>query len=161
MAIRGNNMDTIEHWKQVIRQANSAFAHDHFTLAAALYQQATLLLVHAWPQYETSLSTADQQHGQDSATLLVICFSISVQNLAESYARQQRWRRCLSTLNRSLQQVQQLQAALPAAHPASLALLRESCNLRRELCRFSQLAQPATGKNLSFASTLPVSASVH
>lgn len=153
-------MDTIEQWKQLIRQANSAFAHDHFQLAAALYQQAALLLAEAWPAYQQQIQAADSHHGQDSVTLLIICFSISIQNLAETYARQQRWRRCLSTLNRSLTQVQQLQQAIPPAHPANVALLRESCNLRRELYRLSQLSTqpcPLHGET----TMLPASTSVH
>ena len=153
-------MDTIEQWKQLIRQANSAFAHEHFQLAAALYQQAAMLLADAWPHNQQQIRAADSHHGQDSITLLVICFSISIQNLAETYARQQRWRRCLSTLNRSLQQVTQLQQTIPAAHPASVALLRESCNLRREMHRLSllstQLCPSVAAKTL-----LPASTSVH
>lgn len=49
-------MDAIEHWKHIIRQANSAFAHDHYALAADLYQQATRLLAQSWPQYEARLA---------------------------------------------------------------------------------------------------------
>lgn len=153
-------MDTIEQWKHLIRQANSAFAHDHFQLAAALYQQAALLLAEAWPDYQQQIQAADSHHGQDSVTLLIICFSISIQNLAETYARQQRWRRCLTTLNRSLAQVQQLQQTIPSAHPANVALLRESCNLRRELCRLSQLSAQPTQPSSS-ATMLPASPSVH
>lgn len=153
-------MDTIEQWKHLIRQANSAFAHEHFQLAAALYQQAALLLGDAWPMYEQQLQVSDGRHGQDSVTLLIICFSISIQNLAETYARQQRWRRCLSTLNRSLQQVQQLQQTIPAAHPANVALLRESCNLRRELYRFSQQS-PETHSFTTSKTLLPASGRLH
>ena len=153
-------MDTIEQWKHLIRQANSAFAHEHFQLAAALYQQAALLLAEAWPDYQQQIQAADSHHGQDGITLLIICFSISIQNLAETYARQQRWRRCLSTLNRSLTQVQQLQQTIPSAHPANAALLRESCNLRRELCRLSQLSAQPTPPS-GGATMLPASPSVH
>jgi|GEM_PF-1204562 len=135
-------MDAIEHWKHIIRQANSAFAHDHYALAADLYRQATFMLAQSWPQHEAQLARAAVPRGEDGTALLIICLSISVQNLAQTYARQQRWRRCLSTLNRALQQVIQLQQQIPPAHPANIALLRESCNLRRELCRFSQLAAP-------------------
>ncbi|MDP2716517.1 hypothetical protein [Rheinheimera sp.] len=153
-------MDAIEHWKHIIRQANSAFAHDHYALAADLYQQATLLLAQSWPQYEARLAGPALAPNQDGTALLIICLSISVQNLAETYARQQRWRRCLSTLNRALQQVIQLQQQIPPAHPANIALLRESCNLRRELCRFSQLAAP-TAPYAVLPHTLPASRALH
>ena len=148
-------MDTIEHWKHIIRQANSAFAHDHYVLAADLYQQAAVLLTQAWPEYEARSADNFIPGAPDGAALLIICLSISVQNLAETYARQQRWRRCLATLNRALQQVLQLQAQLPDTHPANVALLRESCSLRRELCRFSQLA------SVTQTATQPASATLH
>ncbi|NRQ43547.1 hypothetical protein HRH59_13420 [Rheinheimera sp. YQF-2] len=153
-------MDAIEHWKHIIRQANSAFAHDHYALAADLYRQATFMLAQSWPQHEAQLARATVPRGEDGTALLIICLSISVQNLAQTYARQQRWRRCLSTLNRALQQVIQLQQQIPPAHPANIALLRESCNLRRELCRFSQLAAPALQDKI-FCHALPVSHALH
>lgn len=147
-------MDTIEHWKHIIRQANSAFAHDHYVLAANLYQQGVVLLTQAWPEYEAVSADNFVPGAPDDTTMLIICLSISVQNLAETYARQQRWRRCLATLNGSLQQVLQLQAELPDNHPAHVALLRESCNLRRELCRFYQLAPVTKTAIQSTSSTL-------
>ena len=57
-------------------------------------------------------------------------------------------------------QVQQLQQTIPSAHPANVALLRESCNLRRELCRLSQLSAQPTPSS-SGATMLPASPSVH
>jgi hypothetical protein len=82
-----------------------------------------------------------QQQWQDSVVQLVICFSVSVQNLAETYARQQRWRRCPSVLRRTLSQLQRLLQQLPSSHPASIAVLRESCHIRREFYRFNQQCQ--------------------
>ncbi len=135
-------MDPIAHWKHIITQANSAFAHDHFALAAGLYQHAAGLMTDAWPYYVDNQQHLSQQQWQDSVVQLVICFSVSVQNLAEAYARQQRWRRCLSVLRRTLSQLQRLLQQLPGSHPASIAVLRESCHIRREFCRFSQQRQP-------------------
>lgn len=131
-------MDPIEQWKQVITQANRAFAHDHYALAAGLYQHAAGLISDAWPDYVENQLSLSQQRWQDSVIQMVICFSVSVQNLAETYARQSRQRRCLSLLRRTLSQLQALQQHLATEHPASVAILRESCHIRRELLRFSQ-----------------------
>lgn len=131
-------MNPICQWKHLITRANQAFAHDHFALAAGLYQHAAALLSDIWPQYMQNQQHMPQQQWQDSVVQLVICYSVSVQNLAETYARQQRWRRCLSVLRRSLSVVQHLLQQLPPAHPACIALLRESGHIRREFCRFSQ-----------------------
>jgi hypothetical protein len=135
-------MDPIAQWKHIITQANSAFAHDHFALAAGLYQHAATLMTDAWPYYVENQQNLSQQQWQDSVVQLVICFSVSVQNLAETYARQQRWRRCLSVLRQTLGQLQRILQQLPGAHPASVAVLRESCHIRREFCRFNQQRQP-------------------
>lgn len=161
-------MTTIEHWKIIIKQANKAFARQQLQQANALYQQAVILLLYGWDtaaEYaDNTLDDNDTAQHDDQLTLFVICLSISVQNLTESYARQRRWRRCIGTLNRMLQHLQQLQHQLPAHHPASIAVLREGCNVRRELCRFSKLRQQEydqkAGKVASFS--LPaVSMSIH
>lgn len=158
-------MTAIENWKVIIRQANKAFNRKQLMLAQTLYQQGVLLLLQGWPYQLSSMTETTEADSQDDpATLLVICLSITVQNLAETYARQQRWRRCASTLNRALQQLQQVQNQLPASHPASIALLREGCNLRRELCRVSKLQQDeknkASHRKASFMMPL-ASSSIH
>ncbi|MDX3774641.1 hypothetical protein QE250_10995 [Chromatiaceae bacterium AAb-1] len=158
-------MTAIDHWKILIRQANKAFSRKQLPLAAILYQQAVLLLLNNWPSVTIAEpDNAAENMSEDPATLLVICLSISIQNLAETYARQQRWRRCLSTLNRALLQLQQVQQQLPATHPASVALLREGCNLRRELCRFSKLRQDCSHKKAGQKASVIIplaSASIH
>ncbi|MEH8017566.1 hypothetical protein MN202_09990 [Rheinheimera muenzenbergensis] len=151
-------MDPITHWKQIITQANKAFAHDHFALAAGLYQHAAGVMTDAWPDYVENQQQLSQQQWQDSVVQLVLCYSISVQNLAETYARQQRWRRCLSVLRQTLSQLQRLLQQLPGSHPASIAVLRESCHIRREFCRFSQQHQAAHQHSLSVA---PYPAAAH
>lgn len=83
-------MDPIAHWKHVITMANNAFTHDHFALAAGLYQHAAGVMTDAWPYYVENQKLLPQQQWQDSVVQMVICFSVSVQNLAETYARQQR-----------------------------------------------------------------------
>jgi len=139
-------MTAIDYWKFVIRQANKAFSRKQLPLAETLYRQAIqILLLNEQLHDVTDVTDA----ADDPATLKVICFSISVQNLAETYAIQRRWRRCVSILNRGLQQLEQAQLRLPAEHPAAVALLREGCHLRRELCRFSQLQHQCTSKKAS------------
>ena len=143
----------MEQWQQIIAQGNRAFTERHLTAAASFYRQA---ISDVWPiWYHCAFVFCPPELSREEASLPTFCLSISIQNLAETYARQQRWRRCLATLNRALQQVLQLQAQLPDTHPANVALLRESCSLRRELCRFSQLA-PVTQ-----TATQPASAILH
>lgn len=144
-------MNAIEHWKIVIYQANKAFSCQQLSQAETLYRQALHLLLDSWPDVAQRSATQPkvQIHRltDDELSLLVICLSISVQNLAETYVRQQRWRRCTSLLQRASNQLQQAQNSLPADHPASVALLKEGCRLRREFCRFSQLQPQPVASN--------------
>ncbi len=50
-------MDPIAHWKHVITMANNAFTHDHFALAAGLYQHAAGVMTNAWPYYVEKAAT--------------------------------------------------------------------------------------------------------
>ena len=118
-------MELIEDWKTLQRMGNQAFAQQHWQNAAHFYLHSILMLRHHLP--------ALLQPPAQGATLGVICLSIAVQNLADCYHRQGRTKRSTLVLNRALRDFQMLQSLLCASHPATVALLRESCRLRQLL----------------------------
>lgn len=128
-------MDVLEQWKSWIIQANRAFAYDQFELACNCYQQALTLLAEHWPEAGRHGPTA----GELDSESLIVCLSISVQNLAETYARQGRRRRCRGLLKRTLRQFSQWQQRQPLPMEVDAALLRERSRLWRELCRLEQI----------------------
>ncbi|WP_375057323.1 hypothetical protein [Zobellella sp. DQSA1] len=131
-------MDVLEHWKAWITQANRAFAYDQFELACNCYQQALTLLAEHWPPAGRG-EPVDRALDSES---LIVCLSISVQNLAETYARQGRRRRCLGLLKRTLRQFSQWQQRQPLPMEVDAALLQERSRLWRELCRLEQTQAP-------------------
>jgi hypothetical protein len=118
-------VEIIQHWKSLQRLGNQAFNSQQLEAAAQYYLHSILLLKHHLP-----MMLQQHRHG---CSLMFICLSIAVQNLAEVYAKQQRWRRRQLVLNRAMQQFHQLQQQLPAEHPAQLTLLREGSHIRRAL----------------------------
>lgn len=118
-------MDLIKDWKTLQRMGNHEFAQQRWQSASHFYLHSILLLRHHLPMLL-------QQPTQD-ASLSIICLSIAVQNLADTYLRQGRSKRCTTLLNRALRDFQQLQSLLCPSHPATVALLRESCRLRQLL----------------------------
>ncbi|WP_445401007.1 hypothetical protein [Zobellella sp. An-6] len=134
-------MELLEQWKSWITQANRAFAHDRFELACGCYQQALTLLAAHWPPDGREEPVA----GELDSESLIVCLSISVRSLAETYARQGRRRRCLGLLRRTLRQLSAWQQRQPLPMAVDAALLRECGRLWRELCRLEQ-AQAALGR---------------
>lgn len=118
-------MDLIQDWKTLQRMGNHEFAQQRWQSASHFYLHSILLLRHHLPML--------LQQPAQGAALGIICLSIAVQNLADTYYRQGRIKRCSTLLNRALRDFQQLQSLLCSSHPATLALLRESCRLRQLL----------------------------
>jgi len=138
-------MNPIQHWQHLQLQGNQAFRQQQWQLASDYYLHSILLIRHHLPMklhFLAQQPTAQLAIEQDEPLYqfgagadLLICLSIAIQNLAEVYARQQRWRRCHSLLKRALNRLQQLQQQVAPTDNASVVLLQECCNLRRELCR--------------------------
>ena len=132
-------MDPLAHWQHLQRQGNQAFRQAQWQLASEYYLHSIILIRHHLPlklhqqkfQPQSMLLSSSQATTAD----LVICLSIAIRNLAEVYARQQRWRRCHSLLKRALSRLQLLQQQLDAIDNASVVLLQECCSLRREIYR--------------------------
>jgi len=116
-------------WKHITQQANIAFKSEIYAHAEVLYLDAIELMKTALSQ--TSLSGAEDE----PSMLQIICLSISIQNLADLYARQARWPRCFSTLERYLSLYEEAASDAHDDPNLSLAFLQESCRLRRELFR--------------------------
>lgn len=116
-------------WKHITQQANIAFKSEIYAHAEVLYLDAIELMKTAYS--ERNLSSTD-----DKPTMLhIICLSISIQNLADVYARQARWPRCFSTLERYLNLYEEAASDAQDDPNLALAFLQESCRLRRELFR--------------------------
>ena len=120
----------MQHWQQIIAQGNQAFIERHLSAAEHLYRQA---ISDVWPVwYHCAFVGCPPELSREEASLPTFCLSVSIQNLAETYAQQQRWRRCQSTLRHGLNWFEQMLQRLDADHPASIAVLQESAKLRAE-----------------------------
>jgi hypothetical protein len=120
----------MEQWQQIIAQGNRAFTERHLAAAASFYRQA---ISDVWPVwYHCAFVCCPPELSREEASLPTFCLSISIQNLAETYAQQQRWRRCQLTLKHGLNWFEQMLQRLDADHPASIAVLQESAKLRAE-----------------------------
>jgi len=115
-------MELIQNWKMLQRMGNGEFERGQWQKACHYYMNSIFLL-------QQDLTEVLQQQPQQ-ATEVIICLSIAVQNLSETYYRQSRVNCCVALLKQSLRDFQQLQSTLPSEHPAAVALLRESCQLR-------------------------------
>jgi len=139
----------MDQWQQIIAQGNRAFALRHLAEAASYYRQA---ISDVWPiWYHCAFVCCPPELSNEEACLPTLCLSISIQNLAKTYARQQRWRRCQITLKHGLNWFEQMLQRLDCDHPASIAVLQESARLRAEyqaVCSRYQLwqrsSQPAS-----------------
>lgn len=161
-------MDPIRQWQQLQTQGNQAFRLAQWQLASEYYLHSILLIRHHLPaRLVTQTAEINYDYREDSqlpavkSADLLICLSIAIQNLAEVYAKQQRWRRCYSLLKRAISRLQQLQQWVAATDCASVVLLQECCSLRRELCRHTLSCNACLPK--SQAPVLPglVSSSIH
>ncbi|RVT47511.1 hypothetical protein EMM73_04340 [Rheinheimera sediminis] len=120
----------MEHWQYIIAQGNQAFTQRHFAAAVTFYRQA---ISDVWPVwYHCGFVFCPPELSREEASLPTFCLSISIQNLAETYAQQQRWRRCQATLKQGVSWFEQMLQRLDGAHPASIAVLQESAKLRAE-----------------------------
>lgn len=133
-------MNPIQHWQHLQVQGNQAFRQQQWQLASEYYLHSILLIRHHLPMqlhFLAAQPSAEQEQPYQfgAGADLLICLSIAIQNLAEVYARQQRWRRCHSLLSRALNRLQQLQQQVAPTDSASVVLLQECCSLHRELCR--------------------------
>lgn len=163
-------MNPIHHWQQLQRQGNQAFRQQQWQLASDYYLHSILLIRHHLPmklhflaQQPTAQLAIDQNeplYQFGAGADLLICLSIAIQNLAEVYARQQRWRRCHSVLKRALNRLQQLQQQVAPTDSASVVLLQECCSLRRELGRHTLSCNACMTKTPSIHTGL-VSSSIH
>ncbi|CAM5203347.1 hypothetical protein [Alishewanella longhuensis] len=157
-------MNPIQHWQHLQQQGNQAFRQQQWQLASEYYLHSILLIRHHLPIKLHSLVPANAQDAAPyqfgAAADLLICLSIAIQNLAEVYARQQRWRRCHSLLNRALNRLQQLQQQVAPSDNASVILLQECCSLRRELCRHTLSCNACMTKTPSIHTGL-VSSRIH
>lgn len=120
----------MEHWQQIIAQGNQAFTERHLSAAESLYRRA---ISDVWPVwYHCAFVCCPPELSREEASLPTFCLSISIQNLAETYAQQQRWRRCQTTLRHGLNWFEHMLQRLDGDHPASIAVLQESAKLRAE-----------------------------
>ena len=129
-------MNLLAQWKAITTRANQAFAHEHYEQACCYYQQAFTLLVQHWPGGNNMMMVAT---GPDIESL-VVCLSISAQNLAEAHARQGGHRRCLSLLRRTLQRLSDWHRHQLLPPEVEEVVLGECSQLWRELCRQQQMA---------------------
>ena len=127
-------MELIENWKTLQRIGNYEFEQGQWQNASHYYMNSILLL-------RQHLSEILNQQHQDAGEV-IICLSIAVQNLADTYYRQSRLNCCISLLNRALRNFQQLQNRLSPEHPAAIALLREACQLRQLLFMHRETDNP-------------------
>ncbi|KDE41131.1 hypothetical protein ADINL_0204 [Nitrincola lacisaponensis] len=141
-------MDTIEHWKHLTRQANDAFEKECNAVAESLYKR--------------SLSLMQQALENQPGLVQVICLSVSVQNLADLYARQGRWQRCFTILETYRTRFDHAAESLDCPPSVGLSLIQESCRLRREILRHQhEQSHPHTLPDRSWVSSLPMTERVH
>ena len=132
-------MELIQNWKMLQRMGNYEFEQGQWQNANHYYMNSILLL-------RGHLSDIlKNQHEQ--ASEVIICLSIAVQNLSETYNRQNRVNCCVSLLSRALHNFQQLQNTLSSDHPAAIALLREGCKLRQLMFTYKETEEQTMPMN--------------
>jgi hypothetical protein len=107
----------MQQWQHWITLGNQAFSLHQQQLAQQYYQQA---LADVWPVW---------YHNTDEAVLPTHCLAVTLLNLAESYASQQRWRRCRRTLKQGLYWFEQMLEGCDSEHPATVAVLMHQSKL--------------------------------
>lgn len=142
-------MELIQDWKTLQRIGNGEFERGRWKSASQCYLHSIFML-------RQHLPVILRENPQE-ATQIIICLSIAVQNLADTYYHQGRVKRCSSLLKRALVELQERLASLPSLHPAAIALLRESCQLRQRLLMLKASTDPATssGNATTSPKTLP------
>lgn len=129
-------MELIQNWKMLQRMGNYEFEQGQWQNANHYYMNSILLL-------REHLSDI-LKHQHEQAGEVIICLSIAVQNLSETYHRQNRVNCGISLLSRTLHHFQQLQNTLSSDHPAAIALLREACKLRQLMFMHKSIEDQAT-----------------
>lgn len=117
----------MQQWQHWIMLGNQAFSMHQQQLAQQYYQQA---LTDVWPVwYHCAFVECPIELSSDEAALPTHCLAVTLLNLAESYASQQRWRRCRRTLKQGLYWFAQMLDGGDSEHPATLAVLMHQSKL--------------------------------
>ena len=115
------------HWQHWITLGNQAFSRHQQQLAQQYYRQA---LADVWPVwYHCAFVECPSELNADEAALPTHCLAVTLLNLAECYASQQRWRRCRRTLQQGLYWFSQMLQQGVTEHPAVLAVLMHQSKL--------------------------------
>lgn len=139
----------MQRWQHWITLGNQAFSMHQQQLAQQYYQQA---LADVWPVwYHCAFVECPAGLDTDEVALPTHCLAVTLLNLAESFASQQRWRRCRRTLQQGLYWFEQMLEECHQAHPATAAVLMHLSQLQlvsqimaqRQLLALSE-KQPAT-----------------
>jgi hypothetical protein len=117
----------MQQWQHWITLGNQAFSLHQQQLAQQYYQQA---LADVWPVwYHCAFVECPVELNTDEAALPTHCLAVTLLNLAESYASQQRWRRCRRTLKQGLYWFEQMLEGCDSEHPATVAVLMHQSKL--------------------------------
>lgn len=150
----------MQQWQHWITLGNQAFSLHQQQLAQQYYQQA---LADVWPVwYHCVFVECPAELSTDEAALPTHCLAVTLLNLAESYASQQRWRRCRRTLKQGLYWFEQMLQQSAIEHPATLAVLMHQSKLLlvsqlMEQRHLLALAEQQYGGNSGTSSTLTFS----
>lgn len=144
-------MTSLNFWKHLTNQANKAFEREHYPLAETLYRQSIELMKIAL------IEKKKEAINEDPTMMQIICLSVSIQNLADLYARQSRWQRCLTTLESYLNLFERASADTDKPPHVSLTFMQEGCRIRREMIRHrASCKRPLHLETPTPALTLPV-----
>lgn len=121
----------MEQWQHWMAQGNQAFNRQQQPLAQQYYRRA---LADVWPiWYHCAFVDCPAVLNADEAALPTHCLTVTLLNLAESYASQRRWRRSRRTLQQGIYWFHRMLQHHDTAHPASNAVLLQQCQLRAVL----------------------------
>ena len=117
----------MQQWQHLISLGNQAFSLHQPQLAQQYYQQA---LADVWPVwYHCAFVECPAGLNTEEAALPTHCLAVTLLNLAECYASQQRWRRCRRTLKQGLYWFAQMLDGCDSEHPATVAVLMHQSKL--------------------------------
>lgn len=120
----------MDYWQQQMQAGNQALAAHQPAQAEQCYKQA---LKDVWPiWFHSCFIECPAELAQEQACLPTFCLAATVRNLAESYARQKRWRRGQRILRQALHWFERGAEQMAAEHPAALAVLTQIAALRQD-----------------------------
>ncbi|WP_337842521.1 hypothetical protein [Rheinheimera sp.] len=120
----------MDYWQQQMQAGNKALAAHQPAQAEYCYRQA---LKDVWPVwFHSCFIESPAELAQEQACLPTFCLAATIRNLAESYARQKRWRRSQRTLRQALHWFELGAAQMAAEHPAALAVLTQVAQFRQD-----------------------------